>query len=146
MCVCMLVCMIVCVCACVCDTRMHVTRTYTPHQNPTQDATSDDTAVVITTKDCKVSVSLLPLTHTLHPSSTWQGGEGQTSTCADWRGRISGMLLLHALVKTFQPPQWPFKVAPSVVDLPPGAKPFTGGGGGGGGGGVCDHHQHHHHE
>jgi hypothetical protein len=79
---------------------------------------TDDLTLVITKTNSDVKVSLVPLTHQVHPSSNWKG-EGSQSSCAQWRSRIRSLLHFHGFVRTFQSPVWPFRVAPSEIDLAP---------------------------
>ena len=55
--------------------------------NPDPKQGSDDLALVMMKKSSNVQVSLLPLSHQLHPLSNWQG-EGSASSSAEWRFRI----------------------------------------------------------
>jgi hypothetical protein len=79
---------------------------------------ADDVALVLMKKESNVKLSLLPLTHQLHPLSNWSG-EGCTSCSALWRSRINIMLHTHSFIHTFRPPAWPFRLLPSPVELPP---------------------------
>jgi hypothetical protein len=85
--------------------------------NPDPKQGSDDLALVMMKKSSNVQVSLLPLTHQLHPLSNWQG-EGSASSSAEWRARIDELVQFHNFVRTFQPPSWPFRNTPLTIELP----------------------------
>jgi hypothetical protein len=78
---------------------------------------ADDLTLVLMKKGSGVTLSLLPLSHQLHPMSNWHG-EGSSSCSLQWRSRINELLQVHRFCHTFRSRPWPFRQSPCSIELP----------------------------